>query len=253
VLYDRSVAELMKEAAIELPEECSSGQVISWFGQKYPKVSAGTVRAHIIGLTANHPSRHHYPSLARRRPLYVQVGRGQLARYQSASEGVENVDEAVQSVEVSMVSVSEIETESAELASMEFALEAYLEEFIVTNWELIDWGRRLAIWSGPGGQTGHQLSTPVGRLDFLATDLDTDALVAIELKRGKTSDQVVGQVARYMGWLREKLAAPGQLVEGVIVAGETDAKLYYAATAVQGLSVKVYEVSFNLEPAPLPE
>jgi restriction system protein len=129
----------------------------------------------------------------------------------------------------------------------------YLEEFIVTNWELIDWGRRLAIWSGSDGQSGHQLSTPVGRLDFLATDLDTNALVAIELKRGKTSDQVVGQAARHVGWLRERLAAPGQVVEGIIVAGDADAKLYYAATAVPGLSVKVYAVGFSLEAAPVPE
>ena len=213
----------MKEAATELPEQCSSGQVISWFGRTYPKVSVGTVRAHIIGLTANHPSRHHYPSLARRRPLFVQVGRGQLADYQPASEGVENVDEADQSLEVSIVSGSEVETESAELATMEFALEAYLEEFIVTNWELIDWEGGLPSGAVPGARPDTKLQRRSGALDFLATDLDTDALVAIELKRGKTSDQVVGQAARYMGWLREKLAAPGQLVEGVVVAGEADA------------------------------
>ena len=67
--------------------------------------------------------------------------------------------------------------ESVADEQMEFALEAYLEEFILTNWGLIDWGRRLAIWEGPEGQLGHQLPVPVGRLDFLAVDLDTDALV----------------------------------------------------------------------------
>lgn len=62
----------------------------------------------------------------------------------------------------------------------------------------------------------------------------------------------MGQAARYMGWLRHELAAPGQPVEGIIVAEEADAKLYHAATAVPGLSVKVYEVSLGLEPAPVP-
>jgi Endonuclease NucS len=243
----------MKEAAAELPDHCTRKQVIAWFGRRYPKVNAATVSAHIIGLTANHPSRHHYPSLARRTPLFVRIGHGQLTRYRPGSSGVENVDEAVEDEEDGAVLTPDVEDEPDQLATMEFALEAYLEEFIVTNWELIDWGRKLVIWNGPDGQSGHQLSTPVGRLDFLATDLDTDALIAIELKRGKTSDQVVGQVARYMGWLRERLAAPDQLVEGIVVAGEVDAKLYYAATAVPGLSVKAYEVSFTLEPARAPE
>lgn len=90
MLYERSVAELMKEAAAEVPDPCGSGEIILWFQRKYPRVNAGTVRAHIIGLTANHPSRHHYAWLARRSPLFVQVARGQLTRYQPGTEGAEN-------------------------------------------------------------------------------------------------------------------------------------------------------------------
>src|ERR1019366_2090833 len=121
------------------------------------------------------------------------------------------------------------------------------EEFIVTNWDLIDWGRRLSIWDGGDGRSGHQLSTPVGRLDLLAQDLDSGELVVIELKRGRTSDQVVGQAARYMGWIRQQLAQPGQEVSGIVIAGAIDEKLHYAASAVPGLSVRIYQVSFLLE------
>jgi len=78
-------------------------------------------------------------------------------------------------------------------AAMEFALELYLEEFIVTNWDPIDWGRRLEIWDDGAGQSGHQLNTPVGRLDLLARDLDSDELVVIELKRGKTQIKWLGR------------------------------------------------------------
>ena len=89
---------------------------------------------------------------------------------------------------------------------LEFALETYLEEFLLSNWDRIDWGRPLEIWESETSDVGHQLATPVGRLDFLAKDTDTDALVVIELKRGRPSDRVVGQITRYMGWVRADLA-----------------------------------------------
>ena len=98
---------------------------------------------------------------------------------------------------------------------MEFLLENYLEDFLVSNWSLIDWGRSLEMYDDGAG---HQFSTPVGRLDFLCRDRSTGALVAVELNCGRPTDQVVGQLARYTGWLRHHLAGPGQSVEGIIVA-----------------------------------
>ena len=52
-----------------------------------------------------------------------------------------------------------------------------------------------------------------------------------------------------MGWFREEFAADGRSVEGIIVAGEADDRLYYAARAVPGLSVLLYEVTFALRRA----
>ncbi len=63
----------------------------------------------------------------------------------------------------------------------------------------IDWGRPLELWESPTGESGNQLTTPVGRLDFLCRDGGSGALVVVELKRGRPSDRVVGQAARYMG------------------------------------------------------
>jgi restriction system protein len=128
-------------------------------------------------------------------------------------------------------------------AAMEFLLETYLEEFLVANWRLIDWGRPLDIVDGGAG---HQYSTPVGRLDFLCRDAANGSLVAIELKRGRPTDQVVGQLARYMGWLRQHAAAVGQAVEGIVVAHDIDPKLQYAAAAVPGMTVMAYEIGFRL-------
>ena len=46
------------------------------------------------------------------------------------------------------------------------------------------------------------------------------------------------------------LAAPGQDVEGVVVAREYDDRLRYAAAAVPGLAILTYRVTFSPEPVP---
>ena len=63
-LYDRTVAELMIEAAAEARYPTQRGDLVAWFEDHYPLVKASTVRAHITGLTANDRNRHHYPWLA---------------------------------------------------------------------------------------------------------------------------------------------------------------------------------------------
>jgi len=72
----------------------------------------------------------------------------------------------------------------------------------------------------------------------------------IELKRNQTSDDTVGQVLRYMGWVQHKLASPGERVEGLIIARSPDLKLHYALSQVADVRVRTYRVEFSLhEPA----
>ncbi len=143
---------------------------------------------------------------------------------------------------------AELADELAIEQSAEFVLEAHLEEFLVGNWNSIDWGRPLEIWTGPDGQSGHQLVTQVGRVDFLCSDQVADALVVVELKRGRPSDKVVGQVARYIGYVRTHLAKPSQRVEGLIVAHDADDSLRYAVAAFPDLQLMTYAVTFKLNP-----
>jgi len=118
------------------------------------------------------------------------------------------------------------------------------------NWNMVNWGRPLSLWQGTDETSGHQLSTPIGRLDLLCVDTSADALVVVELKRGRPADRVIGQVARYMGWVRMHLATNSQSVEGIVVAHERDDRLRYAAAAVPGLTILTYHVTFQLAPMP---
>ena len=251
LLYDRPVAELMVEASAAFSERFRPNVIVEWFAQHYPRVRASTVRAHVIGLTANDSSRRHYPGLARRQPLFFKSPNGWLERF---DPDVHLTDEPVDSYpdddeELELVESEDIEPDPSQgvEGTQEFYLEAYLEEFLVSNWSHLDWGRRLQIWSSPTGQSGHQFSTLAGRLDLLCKDLDSGALVVVELKRGRPLDRVVGQVARYMGWVTEHLGE-GRRAEGIIVAHEMDDRLTYAVQAVPGLSLLVYEINFALRP-----
>jgi hypothetical protein len=108
--------------------------------------------------------------------------------------------------------------------------EKNLENFLVQQPDMIEPGLRLV---------ERQLSTPAGRLDLLCRDAQGNYVV-VELKKTQGSDQVVGQIARYIGWLKE--SHPGEKVRGIVVVGKKDQALSYAAAAVPDLEVKEFKI-----------
>ena len=130
---------------------------------------------------------------------------------------------------------------------MEFALEKYLENFIIDNWDRIDFGEKLDVYKDEDGNIGEQYFTEdVGYIDILAQDKDKN-FVIIELKKGRKNDEVVGQVLRYMGWVRNNLAKKGEKVRGIIIVGERDIKLEHALQEISDkVFAKIYNISFKL-------
>jgi restriction system protein len=127
-----------------------------------------------------------------------------------------------------------------------FAMEAHLEHFLVANWGQTVFGQDFTIFEEDGEQVGKQYETDAGRIDILAISKDKKRLLVIELKRGRTSDVVVGQLLRYMGYAKEELAEPGQTVEGVIIGLEEDQKLRWAIAPVPSIRFYRYQISFKL-------
>jgi len=244
MIYDRPIWALMQDAATVLSPPYTVGEIVAWFGLHYPKIQASSVRAHIKGLTANDPSRHHY-RVSGRTALFVRQPDKTLLPFDVTAQRDTDDDEELDDE-------PDAADEEALQQSSEFVLEAHLEEFLVGNWKSIGWGRPAEIWKGPGGESGHQLVTPVGRLDFLCCDRSTNGLIVVELKRGRPSDKVVGQVARYMGYVRTHLAEPGQPVDGLIIAHEADEPLRYAVAAIPRLRLMTYGITFQLNPVAEP-
>jgi restriction system protein len=139
-----------------------------------------------------------------------------------------------------------IATDSSIEDPIAFAMEAHLEHFLVANWGQTAFGQDFTIFEEDGEQVGKQYETDAGRIDILAASKDKKRLLVIELKRGRTSDMVVGQLLRYMGYVKEELAEADQAVEGVIIGLEDDQKLRWAIAPVPSIKFYRYQINFKL-------
>ena len=61
------------------------------------------------------------------------------------------------------------------------------------------------------------------------------------------SDVVVGQIQRYMGYVKEELAEKDQTVKGVIIGFEDDLKIRRALSVTSNIDFYTYKISFKLE------
>jgi RecB family endonuclease NucS len=74
--------------------------------------------------------------------------------------------------------------------------------------------------------------------------------VVIELKVSRGYERVMGQLLRYMGWVKHNLAN-GKKVRGIIVASEITEDLVLAASLVPDVTLHRYELALKLVNVPL--
>jgi len=127
-----------------------------------------------------------------------------------------------------------------------FALEKHLEDFLVHNWAHTDLGKKYDIFTLDGEVVGQQYPSDTGPIDILAVRKDKKEILVIELKRGRISDVVVGQIQRYMGYVKDELAEKEQKVSGIIIGLEDDLRLRRALSVTQNIKFMTYEVKFKL-------
>lgn len=125
-----------------------------------------------------------------------------------------------------------------------FYMEKQLEDFLIQNWDHTDLGKRFELIIEEGELKSQQFRTDIGPIDILAKDKENGNYVVIELKKNQTSDDTLGQLARYMGWVKEKLG--DDKVKGIIIAGSFDKRLDYAVKMIPGTEIYSYEIDFKL-------
>jgi RecB family endonuclease NucS len=90
---------------------------------------------------------------------------------------------------------------------------------------------------------GRQYPTDIGTIDLLCIDKD-QTFVIIEIKKEKGSDKTIGQITRYMGWVKQNLAN-NQEVRGIIVVHEVDKRLEYSASVLSNVEIKYYKIDLK--------
>jgi len=140
--------------------------------------------------------------------------------------------------------IEEIETQ--ETVDSSFQLEKHLEDFLIANWETTDLSKKYDLIVEEGELKSQQYQTDIGKIDLLVKDKTSGEYVVIELKKSQTSDDTIGQVTRYMGWVKKNIPNVPS-VSGIIIAGGFDKKLKYSLEMISGIKLFQYKISFSLE------
>ena len=129
-------------------------------------------------------------------------------------------------------------------AGREFATEKHLQAYLVENLEDIEVGLTLF---DDGVNSGVEFPAGGGRrIDILAIDKNGD-MVVIELKVSRGHDRTLGQIQRYMGWIRSNVASEGQYVRGIIIASDITEDLRIACSLPSNpVSLREYSLTFSL-------
>lgn len=218
----------------ELGGVTSTKEVIDCVYKNYPDRpwKPVSIRCHLIGLSVNHPSSKHYPTLHRQACLF-HVGNG---RYRLLNPKEDIVD-SPQNYENDVESI-----DSDEFIEATISLERDLEQYIIRDLGQIENGLKLY---SDKGISGEQFNTEVGRIDILSLDKNDD-FVVIELKAGTANYSVIGQILGYISWIRKNLAN-GKRVRGIIIADDFDKRVKYASLELSNIQLKKYEVSFKIK------
>lgn len=128
-------------------------------------------------------------------------------------------------------------TEEPIAAIPSVSLEKDLQENLAKNPSLVEKGLKLV----EGGKNYYIKGA--GSIDILCRD-KAGIYTVIETKKGKASDEVVGQILRYIGALKRE----HKKARGIIIVNEPDERLDFALEAVKDfVKLKYYKVEFQIK------
>lgn len=123
-----------------------------------------------------------------------------------------------------------------------FEFEELLQEYLLKNWETSPFANEWVLQRPGLFNKGKYNTGEIGELDFLAKHKTDPKWLVIELKRNQTSDETVGQILRYMGWVKENRANNEEMVEGIIIAASADDRIRYALLCTPDIRLQIYHL-----------
>ncbi|SDR80317.1 hypothetical protein SAMN05216271_0438 [Halopseudomonas sabulinigri] len=248
-IYDKTTRELLKDMLKDFnlqPGVVFTGErAVAWFAQNYPKLKAGSIKAHLVQASTNDPSRLHHPSTNSTDDLLFRVASQEFRLYvpgQDPAPIQELIagDTARQMEHHQDCGDEEFEADPAtDPGSSEFLLERDLQRYLAENLSIIEPG--LSLYVDEDGLRGLEYDAGGRRIDILAVDRN-GGFVVCELKVSKGYDRVIGQTLRYMNWVTRELAEPNQSVRGFIICRNISEDLKLAACSIPNIQLYEYEL-----------
>jgi hypothetical protein len=243
-IYEKPVKLLFKDMVEELGvkkgDVIQREQFFSWFKEKYPKIKEGTISAHLLRLSINAPSRVYYNVHQKGNDdLLFQIDSKRFRLFDPSSDPEPIYKK--EPIDPGDTGGNGTPEDPPELS--EFAYEKDLQNFLSKNLHQIESGIKLYEEEDITG-----IEFPAGNryIDILALDKNNHYVI-IELKVSRGYDRVVGQVLRYMAWIKKNHADEGQLVRGVIVARKITEDLLLACSQIPNIELYEYQLSVSLK------
>lgn len=214
-------------------------QAVEWFKSHYELIKASAVQAHLIRLSTNTPVRLNYNPKPNEDDVFFKLDASHFRLYDPTHDPT-----PIMSKEQVEIDEETDDEETDNEGAAKFAYETDLRNYLAKNLSIIEPG--LKLYQDDDGITGIEFDVGGRRIDILAVDVK-GALVVIELKVSRGYDRVIGQLMRYMAWIKKNQAEPGQQVRGAIVAREISEDLLLACSLLAGVQLFEYELSLKLK------
>jgi hypothetical protein len=241
-IYEQPTRILIRHMIDELagsPDKIFTREdALDWFGKNYPKLKRSTVTTHLTRFSTNAEARIHTGFRPGEEDLLYQIDSKSYRRCDPLKDPAPLHSKA----DVSAVAEKKADVPQEEAPS-EFAYERDLQNFLAKNLTLFEPG--LELYQDDEGVTGIEFDCGGRFIDILAIDAQK-GLVVIELKVSRGYDRVVGQILRYIGWIKANHAEVGQGVRGIIAAREITDDLRLACSSLPDVSLYEYELSVKL-------
>jgi len=253
-IYEKPTRALLKDMlqdwGLKPGQVFTIARAVEWFAANYPKLKSGSIRAHLVQAATNDVSRLHHPATNETDDILFKVASGQYRLYEPGKDPAPIHDMVAGDVarqEAAVAVDEEEEGEEAAPGSSEFLLEKDLQRYLAENLECIEPGLKLyededirgIEYEAGGGR----------RIDILALD-KAGAFVVLELKVSRGYDRVIGQLLRYINWVRKELAEPGQRVRGIIVCRVISDDLRLACASIRDVELCEYKLSVTVSKVP---
>lgn len=253
-IYEKPTRALLKDMlgdmGLKPGQVFTTSRAIEWFKHHYPKLQPNSIRAHLVQASTNDRSRLHHPATNSSDDLLFKVDAGQFRLYEPGKDPApihEFVQGDVAREEEIAAAAEEDMDHELRTGSSEFLLERDLQSYLAENLECIEAGLKLY---ESEGIRGIEFEAGNGRrIDILAID-KSGSFVVLELKVSKGYDRVVGQLLRYVNWVRQNMAEAGQRVRGMIVCRAMSEDLRLACACIKDVELFEYQLSVTVQKVP---